>query len=120
MTEITTPNGDRDRPSDCEAAKNPRGPAMGPPEGAASSGSTSPQLDMALLRELAAEFGCYPASVKPDDIERTRARLAEHDRWCATAETSSFTCEQLAHSYPHLRRLVKNERKSDGRKHLGQ
>jgi hypothetical protein len=83
---------------------------MGPPERTASSGSASPQLDMALLRELAAEFGCYPASVKPEDIERTRARLAEHDRWCATAETSSFTCEQLAHSYPHLRRLVKNER----------
>jgi hypothetical protein len=62
MIDTTTPNGDRDRPSDCEAAKNPRGPAMGPPE------------------------------------------------------TSSLTCEQLAHSYPHLRRLVK----SDGRKHLGQ
>jgi hypothetical protein len=74
---------------------------------------------MTLLRELAAEFGCYPASVKPEDIERTRARLAEHDR-CATAETSSLTCEQLAHSYPYLRRLVKNERESDGRKHLGQ
>jgi hypothetical protein len=121
MTDTTTPNGDRDRPSDGEAAKNPRGAAMGRPERTASSGSASPQLDMALLRGLAAEFGCYPASVKPeDDIERTRARLAEHDRWCATAETSSLTCEQLAHSYPHLRRLVKNERESNGRKHLGQ
>ena len=57
MTDTTKPNGDRDRPSDCEAAKNPRGPATAPPEGTASSGSTSPVLDMALLRELAAELG---------------------------------------------------------------
>ena len=55
MTHTSTPNGDRDR----EAAKNPRGPAMGPPEGTASSGSTSPPLDMALLRELAKEFGYW-------------------------------------------------------------
>jgi len=42
MTDTTKPNGDRDRPCDREAAKNPRGPAMSPPEGTASSGSTSP------------------------------------------------------------------------------
>ena len=39
MTDTTKPNGDRDRPCDREAAKNPRGPAMGPPEGTASSGA---------------------------------------------------------------------------------
>ena len=71
-----------------------------------------------LLRELAAEFGFYPASVK--DIERTRAQLAEHDRWRARAEASSLTRGQLAHRYAHLSRLVKNERESNGRKHLGQ
>jgi hypothetical protein len=120
VTDTTKPNGDRDRPSDCEAAKNPREPAMGPPEGTASSGSTSPPLDMALLRELAAEFGSYPASVKSEDIEGTRARLAEHDRWRARAEASSLTCEQLGHRYAHLRRLVNNERESNGRKHFGQ
>ena len=32
MTDTTKPNGDRDRPSDREAAKNPRGPATGPPD----------------------------------------------------------------------------------------
>ena len=57
MSDITKPNGDRDRPSDRETAKNPRKPAMGPPEGTASSGSTSPPLDMTLQRELAKEFG---------------------------------------------------------------
>ena len=58
MTDTTKPNGDRDRPCDREAAKEPAaGPAMGPPEGTASSGSTSPPLDMALLRKLADEFG---------------------------------------------------------------
>ena len=121
VTDTIKPNGDRDRdrPSDCEAAKNPRGPAMGPPEGTASSGSTSPPLGMAVLRELAAGFGFYPASVKPEDIERTRARLAEHDRWHAGAEASSLTCERLAHRYAHLRRLVKNERESNGREHFG-
>src|SRR3979490_3019406 len=40
-TDTTKPNGDRARPCDREAAKNPREPAMGPPEGTASSGSTS-------------------------------------------------------------------------------
>jgi hypothetical protein len=72
MTDTTKPNGDRDRPCDREAAKNPRGPAMGPPEGTASSGSTSPPLDMALQRELAKEFGFYPATTNPEDIERHR------------------------------------------------
>ena len=70
MTNTTTPNGDRDRSSDCEAAKNPRGPAMGPPEGTASPGSTSLPLHMALQRELAKEFGFYPATTNPGDIER--------------------------------------------------
>jgi hypothetical protein len=79
MTDTTKPNGDRDRPSDREAAKNPRGPAMGPPEGAASSGSTSPPLDMALLRELAKEFGFYPATTNPEDIERHRRLNAAAD-----------------------------------------
>ena len=79
MTDTTKPNGDRDRPSDREAAKNPRGPAMGLPEGTASSGSTSPPLDMALLRELAAEFGFWPATTDPDNIERHRQQSAEAD-----------------------------------------
>jgi hypothetical protein len=57
MTDTTKSNGDRDRPCDREAAKNPCGPAMGPHEGTASSGSTSPPLDMALQRELAARAG---------------------------------------------------------------
>lgn len=109
MTDTTKLNGDCDRPSDREAAKNLRGPAMGPPECTASSGSASPPLDMALLRELAAEFGFYPTSVKPEDIERTRARLAGHERWRARAEASSLTCEQLAHRSAHLRRLVNKE-----------
>jgi len=54
MTDTAKPNGDRDRPSDREAAKNPRRPAMGPPQGTASSRSTSPPIDMALQRELSA------------------------------------------------------------------
>ena len=72
MTDTTKPNDDHDRPSGREAAKNPRGPAMGPPEGIASSGSTSPPLDMALLRELAEEFGYWPATTDEADIERHR------------------------------------------------
>ena len=79
MTDTTKPNGDRDRPSDREAANNPRGPAMGPPEGTASSGSTSPPLDMALQRELAKEFGFYPATTNPEDIERHRRLNAAAD-----------------------------------------
>jgi hypothetical protein len=79
MTDTTKPNGDRDRPCDREAAKNPRRPAMGPPEGTASSGSTSPPLDMALQRELAKEFGFYPATTNPEDIERHRRLNAAAD-----------------------------------------
>ncbi len=81
MTDTTKPNGDRDR----EAADNPRGPAMGPPEGTASSGITSPPLDMALLRELAKEFGYWPASTHQADIERHRrdnaADKARHEAY---------------------------------------
>ena len=106
MADTTKPNGDRDRPSYCEAAKSPRGLAMGPPEGTAWSGSTSPPLDMALLRELAAEFGLYPANVKPGDIERTRAQLAEHDRWRARAEASSIR----AYSLPLPQNTARNSR----------
>ena len=77
MTDTTKPNGDRDR----EAAKNPRGAAMGPPEGKASSGSTSPPLDMALLRDPAKEFGYCPASTHEADIERHRRdNVADKDR----------------------------------------
>jgi hypothetical protein len=79
MTDTTKPNGDRDRPCDRKAAKNPRGPAVGPPEGTASSGSTSPPLDMALQRELAKEFGFYPATTNPEDIERHRRLNAAAD-----------------------------------------
>jgi hypothetical protein len=48
---------------------------MGPPEGAASSGSTSPPLDMALLRERAAELGYWPATTDEADIERHRSTM---------------------------------------------
>ncbi len=71
MTDTTKPNGDRDRASDRETAKNPRGPAIGPPAGTASSGSTSPPLDRATLRELVKEFGFHPPT-NPEDIERHR------------------------------------------------
>jgi|GEM_PF-5504708 len=57
---------------------------MGPPEGTASSGSTSSPLDMALQRELAKEFGFYPATTNPEDIERHRRLNAIPDgthRW---------------------------------------
>jgi len=93
MTDTTKPNGDRDRPSDCEAAKNPRGPATAPPEGTASSGSTSPLLDMALLRELAAELGYWPATTDPDDIERHREHTTNADFWLARS-----------HRFDHLKK----------------
>ncbi len=80
MTDTTKPNGDGDRPSDREAAKNLCGPATGPPEGTASSGSTSPPLDMALLRELADEFGYWAATTDEADIERHRRLNAALDR----------------------------------------
>jgi hypothetical protein len=60
-------------------------------------------LDMGRLRELAAEFGFYPASVKPDGVERIRAELAEHDRWSEWAQASSLSADQLEHRYAHLR-----------------
>jgi hypothetical protein len=94
MTDTTEPNGDRDRPSDREAAKNPRGPAMGPPEGTASSGSTSPPLDMARLRELAKEFGFYPATTNPGDIER-------HRRLNAAVDAASAHGYRYAISFRH-------------------
>jgi len=88
MTDTTKPNDDRDRHSDREAAKNPRGLAIGPPEGTASSGSTSPPLDMALLRELAKEFGYWPAGTHEDDTERHRrdnaADKARHEAYCGS------------------------------------
>ena len=80
MTDTTKPNGDRDRPCDREAAKNPRGRAMGLPEGTASSGSTSPPLDMALLRELAAELGYWPATTDDEHLEKLRADNERFDR----------------------------------------
>ncbi|HET9565195.1 MAG TPA: hypothetical protein VFP27_11995 [Mycobacterium sp.] len=64
MTDTTKPNGDRDRPS----------------EGTASSGRTSPPLDMALLRELADEFGYWPATTDEADIDRHRRLNAALDR----------------------------------------
>ncbi len=92
MTETTEPNGDRARPSDREAAKNPCGPAMGPPEGTASSGSASPPLDMALLRELADEFGYWPATTDEADIEYHRQHNKNADDWLARS-----------HRFDHLR-----------------
>ena len=93
MTDTIKPNRDRDRRCDCEAAKNPRGPATAPREGTASSGSTSPPLDMALLRELAAELGYWPATTNPDDIERHREHDANADFWLARS-----------HRFDHLKK----------------
>ena len=95
MTDTIKPNGDRDHPSDREAAKNPRGPVMGPPEGTASSGSTSPPRDMALLRELADELGFWPATTDEADIERHRAHNVNADSWLARS-----------HRYDHLKRTL--------------
>ncbi|HME50301.1 hypothetical protein [Mycobacterium sp.] len=94
----TKPNGDRDRPSDREAAKNPRGPAIGPPEGTASSGSTSPPLDMALLRELADEFGFWPATTDEADIERHREHNNNADFWLARS-----------HRFDHLKAALRRQ-----------
>ena len=93
MTDTIKPNRDRDRRCNCEAAKNPRGPATAPREGTASSGSTSPLLDMALLRELAAELGYWPATTNPDDIERHREHDANADFWLARS-----------HRFDHLKK----------------
>jgi hypothetical protein len=87
MTDTTKPNGDR------EAAKNLHGPGMGPPEGTAPSGSTSPPLDMASLRELAAELGYWLATTTPTDIERHREHNANADFWLARS-----------HRFDHLKR----------------
>lgn len=44
-----------------------------------------PALDLALLRELAGEFGFWPATTDPRDIERRRRRCgqtdAQHRQW---------------------------------------
>ncbi len=86
MTDTTKPNGDRD---------------MGPPEGTASSGSTSPPLDMASLRELAKEFGFYPASIKPEDVERHREHNKNADFWLARS-----------HRFDHLKAAHKKSGKT--------
>jgi hypothetical protein len=52
--------------------------------------------------QLAQEFGFYPASIRPEDVERIRAVLAVHDQWRKRAEASSLTSEQLARRYAHL------------------
>jgi hypothetical protein len=78
MTDTTKPN--RDRPSDREAAENPCGPATGPPEGTASSGSTSPPLDIAKLRAAAAELGYWPATTDDEHLEKLRADNERFDR----------------------------------------
>jgi len=95
MTDTTKPNGDRDRSTDREAANNPRGPAMGPPEGTASSGSTSPPFDMALLRELAKEFGYLPATTNEADIARHREHNKNADFWLARSHR--FDHRKAAH-----------------------
>ena len=53
MTDTIKPNNDDKHPADHDAAENPYGPAMDKPDGPPSSGSTSPPLDTALLREVA-------------------------------------------------------------------
>jgi hypothetical protein len=69
-----------------------------------SSRRTLSRSEIELLRDFTEEFGFYPASVEPEDVERTRAELAEHDRWVERAKASSLTPKQLAHRYAHLRR----------------
>jgi hypothetical protein len=104
MTDTIKPNGDHDRRSDCEAAKNPRGPAMGPPEGRASSGSASPPLDMALLRELAKEFGYWPASTHDADIERHRRDNAADNARCGAYLREYGPGGPKRHRRDHLRK----------------
>jgi len=90
MTDTIKPNGDRDRPSHREAAEKPREPAMGPPEGTASSGSASPPRDMALLRELAAELGFWPATTDEANIERHRRLHAAAQPRASHAQVGSL------------------------------
>lgn len=52
--------------------------------------------------ELAEELGFYPASLKPEDIERHRRQNAELESWESRARASSLTREQVAKKYAHL------------------
>jgi hypothetical protein len=74
----------RPRPSlrPARPPRNPCGPAMGPPDGTASSGSTSPPLDTALLREFADELGYWAAIIDEADIERHGRLNAALERNC--------------------------------------
>src|SRR5258708_38029911 len=69
-------------PPTSEAAKNPCGPAMGPLDGTAPSGSTSPPLDTALLREFADELGYWAAIIDEADSGRHCRLNAALERNC--------------------------------------
>jgi hypothetical protein len=108
VTDTIKPNGDRDRPSDCEAAKNPRGPAMGPPEGTASSGSTSPPA----RHGIAARAG-RRVWVLARHHRRGRHRASPPTQRRIMGQRHRHSPEGLP-SKAHLRRLVKNERERTG------
>jgi hypothetical protein len=54
------------------------------------------ELDQVKLRELAQELGFWPASTKPEDVERHR-RLNK-------ALDAALDLDQLARKYAHLRK----------------
>ena len=77
-------------------------------------------LDMALLRELADEFGCYPASVKPEDIERTRARWLNTTGGVRRRRNDHSPASGLPIVIPTSGVWSKSESESNGSKHFGQ
>jgi hypothetical protein len=60
---------------------------------AVAGDTMSVDLDMVKLRELAAEFGFWPATTDPDDIERHREHNKNADFWLARS-----------HRFDHLAR----------------
>ncbi len=56
------------------------------------------ELDMARLRELATEFGFWPATSDPEDIEAHRQHNKNADYWLARR-----------HRFDHLKRVRERE-----------
>ena len=61
-------------------------------------GVSMAELDMAKLRELAAEFGFWPATIDPEDIECHRRQSVEAD-----ANHAAFLREYGPGGYKHGR-----------------
>lgn len=57
------------------------------------------ELDMNELRALAIKFGFWPATTRPEDIERHRVQAAELLAWESRAAAKSLTKEQLERRY---------------------